>query len=34
VLGDYLALRARKDKGVNVLPLESVAQTGPNAPVK
>jgi Domain of unknown function (DUF4410) len=34
VLGDYLALRARKDKGVNVLPLENVAQTGPNAPVK
>lgn len=24
VLGDYLALRARKDKGVNVLPLDNV----------
>ena len=26
VLADYLALRARKDKGVNVLPLENVAR--------
>lgn len=26
VLGDYLALRARHDKGVNVLPFENVAQ--------
>ncbi len=34
VLADYLALRARKDKGVNVLPLENVAQTGANAPAK
>jgi hypothetical protein len=28
VLGDYLALRARKDKGVDVLPLEPLTQTG------
>lgn len=34
VLGDYLALRARQDKGVNVLPLENVAQTGTNAQTK
>lgn len=34
VLGDYLALRARKDKGVNVLPLENVAQTGTDTPAK
>ncbi len=31
VLADYLALRARKDKGVNVLPLEDLAQTGTSA---
>ena len=34
VLADYLALRARKDQGVNVLPLENVVQTGPSAPAK
>ena len=34
VLGDYLALRARQDKGVNVLPLENVAQAGTNAQAK
>jgi len=34
VLADYLALRARKDKGANVLPLENVAQTAPGAPAK
>jgi len=30
VLGDYLALRARKDKGVDVLPLENLSQTAPS----
>jgi len=34
VLGDYLALRARQDKGVNVLPLENVAQAGTNTEAK
>ncbi len=34
VLGDYLALRARKDKGVNVLPFEDVAQAGTSAQPK
>jgi len=34
VLGDYLALRARQDKGVNVLPLENVAQAGTNDQAK
>ena len=34
VLGDYLALRARQDKGVNVLPFEDVAQAGTNAQPK
>ena len=34
VLGDYLALRARQDKGVNVLPLENVAEAGTNAQAK
>jgi Domain of unknown function (DUF4410) len=34
VLGDYLALRARKDKGVNVLPLENVAQASTETPAK
>jgi hypothetical protein len=28
VLGDYLALRARKDKGVDVLPIEPLTSTG------
>jgi hypothetical protein len=28
VLGDYLALRARKDKGVNVLPIETIPPAG------
>ena len=32
VLADYLALRARKDKGVAVLPLENVAQTAAGTP--
>ncbi len=32
VLADYLALRARKDKGVNVIPLKNEAQTGSSAP--
>ena len=30
VLGDYLALRARKDKGVDVLPLELATPTPPS----
>ena len=34
VLADYLALRARTDKGVNVLPLENVTQTGSDTPAK
>jgi hypothetical protein len=34
VLADYLALRARKDKGVNVLPFENVAQAAPDTPAK
>jgi hypothetical protein len=34
VLADYLALRARKDKGVDVLPLENVAQAGPDTQAK
>jgi hypothetical protein len=34
VLGDYLALRARQDKGVSVLPLENVAQAGTDAQPK
>jgi hypothetical protein len=34
VLADYLALRARTDKGVNVLPLENVSQTTPKGPTK
>lgn len=32
VLGDYLALRARKDKGVNVLPLETIVPAPQPAP--
>ncbi|HME57495.1 MAG TPA: hypothetical protein VKF63_04095, partial [Terracidiphilus sp.] len=32
MLADYLALRARKDKGVNVLPLEPLTQTGTGKP--
>jgi hypothetical protein len=34
LLADYLALRARKDKDVNVLPLENVAKTGLDATAK
>lgn len=32
VLADYLALRARKDKGVDVLPLEPLTQPGTGKP--